>query len=864
MKKLISMLAVLTMIFSLFAMVPAYAEETVYEGTFNITNKALAVGVYQNLYLNLSKGTVPADATIQVSTRYRSGNSPAGTSFPTTGFTNASNSNTGAEVVAGGECVRIYPVKNKAEYNWRTNTGTDYKKNGQVWEIVSVKINGKLVYKTGTTEQLGLIFQTQNQKGTISITTKNGTAWEDNATNVATDETITYAVPTNHYFVTSKRGESTVATVTADGVALTEGVDFTYQQVDGAVNKYVLAPVDAWQPGTTYLVNMKIRTTDYPQNGEPITNGSITKDETITFTTAGEKPDLDEPGVDPDPDEPVDPDPDEPVDPDPEDPVDPVTPVADVVKIHDIFYNNTTREISFWVHYYGDGTDAKPARFEADIIVAGYSNGKLVSVSKMKDFSIIKRTSSSSFSRNCIETKFDLANATDIKIFILKEGKLQPYGAATEIKAENLVRLNGVPESSLAEGQLAAVKRADQLSNFEFTPVADGMATDYSSSNANKTTYSKGRTYVGLPYSSCEPNDKFICENVSFETFLTAVANPDSVLYTKNIKTTKAGTSNNGATYYGIVCNGFVRYCLGIEQRCNTQNWLDIPGMSVVKEIGKFTANDIQIGDVLHAHGDGENHVAMITDILKDDSGNVVAIEVSESGRLTVKRRIFATAESNSVNKNLFTTFTKYRLCRYDYLKSIPAFDEAQDAIAKSGLDKVAPVIAVNYGNKSNYLEGETVGISYFGEDAGTIVIEKDGVVIEEISVDGPKNGKNKIEKANLAPGFYKVKVAGTDYMTEFCVCSYKLSSDLSGTTLTVTVDMDELKKSGSEIAHMDFRMSSSAGFAGLATKGMLSLTEDEKETGVIVKTCTSNASNYKVYFKNKYGIWTHEMKPIG
>ena len=169
----------------------------------------------------------------------------------------------------------------------------------------------------------------------------------------------------------------------------------------------------------------------------------------------------------------------------------------------------------------------------------------------------------------------------------------------------------------------------------------------------------------------------------------------------------------------------------------------------------------------------------------------------------------------------------------------------------------------VKYGGSAVHSVSENNVLSYFGS-AGTIVIEKDGVVIEEISVDGPKNGKNKIEKTNLAPGFYKVKVAGTDYMTEFCVCSYKLSSALSGTTLTVTVDMDELKKSGSEIAHMDFRMSSSAGFAGLATKGMLSLTEDEKETGVIVKTCTSNASNYKVYFKNKYGIWTHEMKPIG
>ena len=75
---------------------------------------------------------------------------------------------------------------------------------------------------------------------------------------------------------------------------------------------------------------------------------------------------------------------------------------------------------------------------------------------------------------------------------------------------------------------------------------------------------------------------------------------------------------------------------------------------------------------------------------------------------------------------------------------------------------------------------------------------------------------------------------------------------------LTVTVDTDELKKSGSTIEHLDFRTSSNGKtYAGLAVNGMISLTEEEKKTGVITEelAADSNAKNYKVYFKNKYGI---------
>ena len=40
-------------------------------------------------------------------------------------------------------------------------------------------------------------------------------------------------------------------------------------------------------------------------------------------------------------------------------------------------------------------------------------------------------------------------------------------------------------------------------------------------------------------------------------------------------------------------------------------------------------------------------------------------------------------------------------------------------------------------------------------------------------------------------------------------------------------------------------------------------LTEEEKRTGVFTREIPEDAYNFKVYFKNKYGVWTHKMIEI-
>lgn len=70
----------------------------------------------------------------------------------------------------------------------------------------------------------------------------------------------------------------------------------------------------------------------------------------------------------------------------------------------------------------------------------------------------------------------------------------------------------------------AVRKRAQQITNIRWEAKSDVP---------RKTGhFAAGGTYTGIPYSSVKEMDKFVGFDVSFHTFMTAVNNPRSVLYT--------------------------------------------------------------------------------------------------------------------------------------------------------------------------------------------------------------------------------------------------------------------------------------------------------------------------------------------
>jgi hypothetical protein len=183
----------------------------------------------------------------------------------------------------------------------------------------------------------------------------------------------------------------------------------------------------------------------------------------------------------------------------------------------------------------------------------------------------------------------------------------------------------------------------------------------------------------------------------------------------------------------------------------------------------------------------------------------------------------------------------------------VPPFDEKiDDLLWNSGIEKRLPKISVDNGNKSNYSEGDEILISVFEEGENTVMISKDGEVIEEVKTCGRAFFPRTFER-----GYYTVALKDSGELAEFCVTSPKISFEACDGYITVTADpMDEK----SRIHYMDYRKKG-VGYASLEKYEVI--TEEERRTGIIRRPLALGGENFKVYFKNPYGIWTHKMIPI-
>lgn len=400
-----------------------------------------------------------------------------------------------------------------------------------------------------------------------------------------------------------------------------------------------------------------------------------------------------------------------------------------------------------------------------------------------------------------------------------------------------------------SKGKEAVLLRSRLLTEFRWTPLAD---IPVYSKTVGKTKLSAGEEQLGMLYSSPEPTDQFIYENVSFGTFLTIIANPDSALYHKDLN-----GHNNSWAYFGLVCNGLVRYAMNIRRRYSTKRWPTVPGMRKIADDACYTAEEIRLCDVLYAFGKGRSHVALITDILRDESGKICQIEVSEAIRPTCVRRQFDVDV-------FFETYKLFTLWRYDFVDSVPMPEES-DSLALEGAPVALSAVAIDHGNKSNYRVNEDVVISVFQEGRNTIEISNGSDVIETVVLTGPGKLVRTFDR-----GYYLVRHTKTGDTAEFSVTMPNISYRVENGILTVNADPCD---PDSRILYMDFRERSK--HAGKASheahynascaplSKLCELTEEEKQTGTFSRPIPDDAENFKVYFENCYGIWTHTMLSI-
>lgn len=278
-----------------------------------------------------------------------------------------------------------------------------------------------------------------------------------------------------------------------------------------------------------------------------------------------------------------------------------------------------------------------------------------------------------------------------------------------------------------SKGVENALKRARQMVELKWTPqkmLASGHIFNTPTGKKYLDTWIPAHMpQQGVIYSSPRAHRKFVGTNVSIETYMTAMANPNSVLYTRP----QHGVARSAFSYYGIVCSAFVSYVCGLPQFVACAGWPKVPGAELI-ELNAL--EELRLGDILWGYNPPDlGHITIITEILRDVEGNVHQISVSESTTPCCCCTAFTPEEFRG-----YWLEGGYRVIRYAGIHDV-TYTPNPYVPLEGDPYMPAPVynsaFMADYGDKANYNLGETVEFSIFEEGWEAIEIAgPDGLAV--------------------------------------------------------------------------------------------------------------------------------------
>ena len=321
-----------------------------------------------------------------------------------------------------------------------------------------------------------------------------------------------------------------------------------------------------------------------------------------------------------------------------------------------------------------------------------------------------------------------------------------------------------------------ALLNAKQCSQIRYTPIAALPTQKY------EAGFPAGQEVQGLPYSSTRLEQLYVPNNVSFHTFMSALQNPKSLLY--SVKLDEDYGVDNARTYYGIVCSILAEYALGIKPGYTTAMWDKIPGMELIEDQSPY---GLRLCDVLWRSG----HVLLVTDIKRTGDGTIHSIEVTEA---TAGRDGSVDVISYGLDKfiSIFVDGdTEYKFYRYRYLNQAK---HTPTAIVPVGGESFADDAVYNtnlmgrLGDRFNVRSGEDVVLDVLDQGAYTgYKVTKNGADLSTAAIPGD----GVITLSGLAYGKYSVCLTGSgadSRAIEFIVV------DAAAPTVTATGNTNEYK----------------------------------------------------------------------
>ncbi len=301
------------------------------------------------------------------------------------------------------------------------------------------------------------------------------------------------------------------------------------------------------------------------------------------------------------------------------------------------------------------------------------------------------------------------------RLFFLLALPLIMLGLKTTAHADRAVPI----VDSLELGRLNAVKKAHQMTDLPIYPVSTLYAY-------KGKTYKQGKKETGVIYSSAKELDCFVGQDISIHTFMTALHNPRSVLYTERIDESPYHGTNCGA-YYGTVCSGLITYALGFNV---TQRSADILVSDDFELIKDQSIRGIQVADLICKNG----HPRLITGIERRRDGSVIKVEISVAANKGCRRY---TVEGGKAF-NEWLKKNNYQIYRYKYLSKNLSYKPANEFVAVEGEKLVSFVynddICANKGDKACYIIGEKVVLNV-AKGYDKVEVYKDSKLYKTISI---------------------------------------------------------------------------------------------------------------------------------
>jgi len=389
-------------------------------------------------------------------------------------------------------------------------------------------------------------------------------------------------------------------------------------------------------------------------------------------------------------------------------------------------------------------------------------------------------------------------------------------------------------------GKLNAIKKAYQLTDFPFKPV--GVIEN------NIGSYEPEVDYKGMIYSSTKETGNSVGNNVSFYTFASAVRNPRSKLYIEHINELPYHGVNCRA-YYGTVCSSLVSYALGLP---DYGSW-DFADSELMEEIVYNDPEDVEVADILWL----ESHVALITDILKSDTGKIKMVEISEAVLQGCIRTQYGRDSFDLLMRNHYKG-----LIRYKFIEDNTKYEACPSIVPVAGETPV-PIsynsdLCVDKGDRSNYLEGEDVTINTFSA-YDSVVVYKD---YKRFSSIVPTEKQIDIALKGLPYGTYKAYIWANGKMskeTSWIVVDFDVSFDLNSRLVSFSSRNSSPKS---------VRLCSIVGSRNRSAQKLFyrELTNEEKLAGRVVVPANKILDDYKciqVKFNTEYGVVsTWPIKP--